>query len=80
MLRLAFSARIPYSRVEGLRTAILALPFKVLDNLKHPSVKMVGRAEESWNSVDGLAELFETLEEWNKYLKSDVPYFRDRAP
>ena len=44
VLRLAFSARIPYSRSEGPRTAILALPFKVSDNLKHPSVKMVGPA------------------------------------
>lgn len=44
VLRLAFSARIPYSRVEGLRTAILALPFKVLDDLKHPELKMVGPA------------------------------------
>lgn len=41
---------------------------------------MVGRTEECWNSVDGLPELFETIEEWNKYLESDVPYFRDRAP
>jgi site-specific DNA recombinase len=42
VLKLAFLDRLTYNRKTGLQTPLIALPFKVLDNLNGANLKMVG--------------------------------------
>ncbi len=42
LLRLAFPGRVAFCRIEGFRTAEIALPFRVLGQLGAPMVKVVG--------------------------------------
>jgi site-specific DNA recombinase len=42
VLKLAFGGKIPYDRMEGYRTAIPTLPFKVLAGFSRPNGKVVG--------------------------------------
>jgi site-specific DNA recombinase len=42
LLRLAFPGRVAFCRIEGFRTAEIALPFRVLGQLGAPKCKLVG--------------------------------------
>jgi hypothetical protein len=42
VLKLAFLDRLTTNRKTGLQTPLIALPFKVLDNLNGANLKMVG--------------------------------------
>ncbi len=63
VLKMAFADRLPYVRNEGFRTAPIALPFRVLQQLEDPNCKMARPGGESSNS------LFETLADWEEQLK-----------
>ena len=42
LLRMAFSDKITYDRNQGFRTAALAQPFLLLEDLRHGKYEMVG--------------------------------------
>jgi hypothetical protein len=52
VLKLAFADRLTYVRNEGLRTPNLALPFKVLADLKSSESKMARPAEQTVEACD----------------------------
>ena len=43
VLKLVIDKRLPYYRKEGFRTAVLSLPFLLLDDLRGRNFKVVGR-------------------------------------
>jgi hypothetical protein len=62
VLKLAFADRLTYVRNEGFRTPNLALPFKVLADLKSSKSEMARPGGQISNS------LLETLLDWNTRL------------
>ena len=75
VLKLAFLDRLTYNRKTGLQTPLIALPFKVLDNLNGEILKMVDIESESLNTV------FKTLADWENQLKPlNEPSSSQKAP
>ena len=64
MLRMVFDERLASCRKEGFRTPKTTIPFKVLGDIRMGKCEMAGLTGENSNSI------FETLEEWNAYLKA----------
>jgi hypothetical protein len=71
LLKLAFADRLAYARNEGFRTPDLALPFKVLADLKSSKSKLARPEGQTSNS------LLDTLAEWNLYLQQGTRRFID---
>jgi hypothetical protein len=66
---------LTYNRKTGLQTPLIALPFKVLDNLNGEILKMVDIESESLNTV------FKTLADWENQLKPlNEPSSSQKAP
>src|SRR5690606_8524365 len=63
VLKLAFADRLTYVRIEGFRTPYLALPFKVLADLKSSKSKLARPRGQTSNS------LFDALVGWNTSLR-----------
>ncbi|GKS69679.1 hypothetical protein W03_16830 [Nitrosomonas sp. PY1] len=74
MLKLAFPGGFQYHRNTGLRTAETPLPFKVLGRLESKQIEVAETECESSNRI------LEVLEEWNDYLKHNVPYYQEPLP
>ena len=70
VLKLAFADQLAYVRNEGFRAPNLALPCKVLADLKSTKCEMARPRGQTSNS------LLETLAEWNTYLERDAPTYR----
>lgn len=66
VLKLAFADRLTYVRNEGFRTPDLALPFKVLADLKSTKSKLARPGGQSSNS------LLDTLADWGTLLEQKV--------
>ncbi|HUE84502.1 MAG TPA: hypothetical protein VMO26_00340 [Vicinamibacterales bacterium] len=66
MLKLAFADRLTYARNEGFRTPDLALPFKVLADLKSPKSMMARPEGQTSNS------LLDKLADWSAYLEQNA--------
>ncbi len=69
VLRLTFTERLAYHRNEGARTPQLALPFKVLESVRAGKSDLVRPIGATSNT--NFDALFETLEEWDTYLKAE---------
>ncbi len=67
VLKLTFADRLRYSRKDGLRTANLSFPFKVLGDFAAGNLEMARLEEETSNAQ--FDELFENLADWNEQLK-----------
>ena len=63
MLKLAFGDRLTYVRNKGFRTPNLALPFKVLADLKSAKSKLARPRGQTSNS------LLDALAGWNTFLE-----------
>ena len=74
VLKLTFADRLAYVRNEGFRTPETTLPFNALGGFLEGKSKMARLEGQTSN------RLFETLEEWNTYLKDNVPYFQEPQP
>ncbi|HHB82012.1 MAG TPA: hypothetical protein ENK61_00915 [Devosia sp.] len=62
---LSLLKNLAYCRNKDYRTAKTSLPFKVLAGISVGNCEMVGLGGETSNT------LFDTLEEWNAYLKAE---------
>jgi|GEM_PF-3561578 len=71
VLKLAFSAKLPYCRKEGFRTARISLPFCLLEGLKGGKNEMVPPDRQTSNQI------LDVLAEWNTYLETHVPYYQE---
>ncbi len=77
VLRLTFTERLAYHQNEGARTRQLALPFKVLESFQTGKSDLVHLEGITSNTIDD--DLFDTLEDWNTYLKAENVDF-DKLP
>ncbi len=69
VLRLAFSEPIAYCRNEGYQTPKTSIPFKVLESVRAGKSDLVRPIGATSNT--NFDALFETLEEWDTYLKAE---------
>lgn len=73
VMKLTFADRLAYVRGEGFRTPETTLPFKALGGISGSNIEMAHFEGETSN------RLFQTLEEWNDFLKKYAPFFKEVA-